>query len=1023
VPEDSCRNDYLIDVWDSDRGLPQNSVTSLAQTPDGYLWVGTRQAGVARFDGVRFASFDPSNTPGLPQIEMRELMVDAQGALWLAMVGGWLSRYEAGRFVSEPGFPPSISAYLVALVSSRTDEVFFANNAGELFRGLRQSGTNSSWGKISLPNTGPITRYCASNDGRIWYIRDDLRLGCWRDGQVEPLQNYEGLPGHNISALARDPEGRVWVGTEQGLACFENGRFVDLTPTNSEPGVAVQDFAFTGEGGLWVRSEGRLRKCIGRQWIAEAKSLPPGLLTRSFDQVVMLGGCDGGVWVRNPYGGVWHVEPDGRLRALRDEDGLPTAQINCWLQDREGNIWLGLEGGGLARLRPRRFQVLKCPDPIAGTVMRSVCEDADGGIWLGGSDGRVFGRKKDAFQELVIPKAMLPVTDVTLWPDRQGGLWVGTVHNGVWLSKEDRMVQPFPGSAIGDVARVLFGDSQERMWIGNEHGLFCWSNGRLQHFGPEQGFVVANVKALAEDPGGALWIGTGNGLLWRYQNSRFSAFALPKFSPMFRFWSLLPDADGTVWVGTLGGGLLRWRDGKLARCTSTNGLYNDNISQLLADDRGHLWAGSRAGIFSVNRKQLNDFFDGWAPGVFCRTFGKSDGLPALECSSGYQPACWRAHDGRLWFTTVKGLVSVQPDEMEANPLPPAVLIEEMRVDGIAQDIRLGSPALTLSPGRHQVAFRYAGLSFSAPERVRFQYRLEGWDPNWVWVGTTRTADYNYLPPGHYTFSLRACNRDGIWNPTAAALSFRVLPHVWETWWFRLVAPVLTFGLAGGVIVRLLRRRHGLQLERVNQQHAMERERTRIAQDLHDDLGASLTQVVWLMEGISRPGISADEHQGLVTQITAKAREMARAIGEIVWAVNPKNDSLDQMVSYLCQYAEQYFRGTSIRCWTEVPELLPALPLSSDVRHNLFLAIKEALQNVAKHAGTSQVWVRIRVGAHGAEFVVEDNGSGFVPGEAVAGNGLDNMRQRAAACGMSFSLHSAPGQGTVINIRLPLAGTN
>ncbi len=331
--------------------------------------------------------------------------------------------------------------------------------------------------------------------------------------------------------------------------------------------------------------------------------------------------------------------------------------------------------------------------------------------------------------------------DVTLWPDAQTNLWVGTVQNGTWLWNDGAMQRPFSEAAVGTVVRVLFEDRKGRMWLGNEFGLYCWNDGKLQHFAQAEGFQSGEyLLAITDDADGAIWIGTADGHLWRFASGRFTRYTLPSSSPNFRFWSLLAVADGTVWVGTLGGGLLRWRDEQLARCTSADGLPSDTISQLLKDRRGNLWAGSRAGIFSMDRNDLNAFFDGQAKNIFCRTFGQSDDLPALECSGGYQPACWRGRDGWLWFATVKGVVSVEPAKLPSNPLPPNVAIEEMLLDGSAQEIRAGSPDLTLSPGRHYVQFDFTGISLTAPERVRFQWQLEGLEKTgWMAATSARSA--------------------------------------------------------------------------------------------------------------------------------------------------------------------------------------------------------------------------------------------------------------------------------------------
>jgi signal transduction histidine kinase len=524
--------------------------------------------------------------------------------------------------------------------------------------------------------------------------------------------------------------------------------------------------------------------------------------------------------------------------------------------------------------------------------------------------------------------------------------------------------------------------------------------------------------ALAQDAGGAIWIGAA-GQLWRFQSGRFTVFKLPSSLPNLRFWSLLTDPDGSVWVGTMGGGLLRWRDGQLKRCTSADGLPSDTISQLLEDDFGNLWAGSRAGIFSVNRAALNAFFDGKAESIFCRSFGVSDGLPTLECSGGFQPACWRGQDGRLWFATVKGAVSVQPGDLPANRLPPDVVIEGVRVDGVAQAIDRQTHALTLSPGRHYVEFRFTGISLTAPESVRFQWRLAGLASKWVDGGGQRSVSYSFLPPGDYRFDVRACNSDGVWNETGASLNLTVRPHFWETGWFKFGSGAggLMCFLGAGLLIQ--RRRYRTRMLAIERQHALERERTRIARDIHDQVGANLTKIGIQTDQLGRqPGMPA-EAQPLVQGVAETTREMLQSMDEIVWAINPRNDTLKRAVNYLIHYTRDFLRPAGIAYHLDLPVDLPVLPLSTQVRHNLFMAFKEALNNAVKHGRPRSIRLVLALQPHELKLAVEDDGAGFTPTPSRDGaDGLDNMRQRLKSLGGQCLIESAPGRGTRVTFQLP-----
>ena len=1029
--QNAAGSDYLVEAWNSDRGLPQNTVSALAQTKEGYLWVGMALGGVARFDGVRFAGFDPASTPAIPQYEIRRLEVDSNGTLWIAMAGGRLARLEAGAFILESKLPAIPNDTVRQVTVSATNGVYVATMSGRLFRGERRPGLACDWESIDLPRAAKSSACRLSEDGRIWFIQTAMRtaqgtkrnLGCWHRGQIEPTEAYEGLRGGGATKLSSDGQGQVWVGTDRGFAVWKNGQFIDMTPGNGEQSVAVQDLVIGSDGGQWVRTAGRLRKSVGRQWIAEAKPWQelevPGQVSGS---ISMFSDQEGGVWLTHAdgQGGIWHVRASGEVRHLTKEMGLPEGQVNCWLQDREGNVWLGFEGGGLARVRPRYFQTLRRTDGAAGAVVRSVCEDQQGGIWLGSADGKVSRWQEGKFSEIKIPEGKLPTRDLTLWPDRKGNLWIGTVQSGLWMARDDRAEPPVFAEAAGKAVRMIFEDSRGRMWFDNGSGLLCWDGTNAKQLsanGPGTGPQKEKVLSMAEDARGALWMGTANGHLWEFQGGKFTLFTLPGSNPNFRFWSLLADRDGTVWVGTLGGGLLRFRDGTLGKCTMASGLASDTISQLLEDAQGQVWAGSRAGIFSVSKKDLNAFFDGQAKTVFCRTFNLSDGLPTKECSGGFQPSCWRGRDGRLWFATAKGAVSVQPADLPKNSLPPRAIIEGMSVDGVAKTI---NPALPLPPGPHYVEFRFTGLSLTAPESVRFQWRLEGLEPDWVDGGSRRSASYSFLPPGEYRFRVRACNNEGIWSEPGTAVGVVVLPHYWQRWWFPFGVISALLLATGSAVAFGLRTRHRRRLAQLEQQRTLERERSRIAQDLHDDLGASLAEISLLGGMSQRPTISPERARQNIGEITAKSRAMLRALDEIVWAVNPQHDTASSVKNYFCQYAQHLLRLTPIRCRLEVESDLPSLILNSEQRHGLFLAFKEALSNVISHSDASEAWIRILAPENCLTIQVDDNGKGFSSASPAEGaDGLGNMQRRLHQLGGRCEIESTPGKGTVIRFLLPM----
>jgi signal transduction histidine kinase len=420
----------------------------------------------------------------------------------------------------------------------------------------------------------------------------------------------------------------------------------------------------------------------------------------------------------------------------------------------------------------------------------------------------------------------------------------------------------------------------------------------------------------------------------------------------------------------------------------------------------------------------------------CPAYGPLDGLPPQAYSGWFQPACWRSRDGRLWFTTVKGLLSFLPDEVEVNRRPPPVVIEDLRVDGVNRDFSLGlmsgsalnatadgAHSLQIEPGRHYVEFRFTGLSFTAPDKVLFRWRLEPGESRWHESSKERQASYGPLLPGNYHFRVLAANNDGVWNEQGETLAFTVLPYFWETWWFKSGLGVLLLTLFAFAVAATMRRRHRLQLDRLERIHEVERERTRIARDLHDDIGTSLTRINMLGGLVSHEHTPPSEVKDLTRQIRDTARKIVSELNEIVWAINPKNDKLNELLGYVGNFAETFCRNTPLRCRLKIAEDLPDHALSSEVRHNLFLAFKEAVNNAVKHASADELWVRARVERHELVLTVEDNGIGLAVNRQASGTGqgLNNMHQRLQRIGGQCTIRKNGERGTIVEFRLPIGG--
>jgi signal transduction histidine kinase/ligand-binding sensor domain-containing protein len=1004
--------DYLIDVWDTDRGLPSSLVTSVAQTHEGYLWAAT-QNGLVRFDGLRFVLFDPDNTPQLQHARVEHLFVDARGTLWINTYDGSIASWRDGVFHLEwKGAGPHRFEAFLAVSNAR--ETVFVLDTGAVIR--RAPASTTAWQVLRPPNTGLVPIFAEDAAGALWIKSVDNRLWRLKDGVLREAPTT-GLASTRVRCLASDAEHRIWIGTSAELAVFDGDRFRTMTPLNGESRIDVVRLLLTRDGGQWVIANGRLRKARGRQWVwtdpigKGLSGVAPQWWSGVEDRL-------GGVWFWLEGQGLLHVRSDAAARWIRVADGLPSDRIRHVLEDREGNIWLAIDHGGLARLRDSRFKVFAA-DGLRTPAAASVAEDRDGAIWMGSLGGGL-----QRFRDGVLAHVPLP--------GRSAGGFVYSVFpapNGrLWISAEGEDLFVYDGGAVRHAGQNVHGikailvDRAGWVWIGTKDGLARLDAHTRRTFGPGDGFQSRDVRALAEAADGAIWIGSGDGTLYRYRDDRFESFRPDRSGAggAAPIWSLLPDADGSIWIGTFRGGLLRLHDGAFTRYTADEGLPSNVICQILDDDVGRLWVGSSNGVFHVAKSALAQARGGTA--VPLVRFGRSDGLPTLECSANYQPSGWRSRDGLLWFATSKGVVSVDPHESEGGRPLPVAIVEEMRVD---QGLVGAASPLQIASGSHRLEFQFTGLSLASPEQVRFRYRLDGLEPAWIEAGAKRSANYSYLPPGTYRFIVSSSLGDGLWSPPATSPPFTVLPALPETWWFRAAFGLLAVAAVAGTVRYSSTRRLRRRLERLEWQRAVERDRNRIAQDIHDDLGAGLTQITLLSELARRD--SRHEMEAQLAQISDTARELTQAVDEIVWAVNPRQDTLDSLVSYICQFAQEYLNVAGILCRLDVPASLPPQPLTADLRHNLFLAVKEALNNIVKHAQAREVWLRLAHEGARLMLVIEDDGCGFTedagaaeaPARASLGHGLENLASRLAAIGGRCAISSQPGCGTRVELTVSM----
>ena len=974
---------YRFDHWTADNGLPQNSVRDIVQTRDGYLWLATHD-GLVRFDGVRFTVFDKSNSPGIITNRFISLYEDAQGDLWANTENSGLTRLHQGRFVTyttENGLPGN-------RVDNLSDDgygnlmFFFTTN---LFRWL--DGRFQPADDLRLPVNGerqsqqnrvlrlPFTTDFSSN------VFPRFRISYFANGEL-----FSGVLSHSSFGVGhfspvQDQHGNVWFSSDEGLVKTNNGRVVKTYTINT---------------GLPSKPA----------WFVYGQ-VPLQVLTMRDDR------------------SLWLTELDSmqsRLVAARLPEGRSFPPYVSYM-DREGNLWIGNLYDGLYRARPQSITTYAKPQGLTSIEIYPVFEDRAGTIWVG-SD-RLFRLKDGAFTNY--PRDTIPgfPTVSSIFQDRAGELWV----NGILRIEDGRFVRGISNDLLlgAGLVWVMYEDREGAYWFGTDKGVVHYQNGTARLHTTQDGLAGNDTKVIIENSAGGLWIGSYGGLT-HFKDGRFTAWTERDGLPGNTVRALYQDNDGVLWIGTYDGGLGRFKDGRFTRYTMKDGLYGNGVFQILEDAAGWYWMSCNRGIYRVRKQELNDFADGKIKAITSIGYGESDGLLNAECNGGRWPAGIRARDGKLWFPTMDGVAVIDPPTMTTNAQPPPVVIEAIRIDNEAVAVTTWESAFQITPRQENFEIQYTALSFINSENLRFKYKLEGLDHDWVEAGTRRTAYFSHVPPGDYTFRVIAANSDGVWNTEGKSVRITVLPPFYLTWWFLTLAALVVGGTVFAAfksrVMQIERRQAAQQAFARQLLDSQEAERKRIAAEIHDGLGQTLAIIKnrALLGGSTSTDLeSAREQFELIAAQSTQAIDEAKDI-----SYNLRPYLLDRLG--LSKALESMIRkvadASGIRFTIEITEVDGLFAPDEEI--NLYRIVQECLNNIVKHSGASAGTVRLQRKQDWVDLIVSDNGKGFVETAFAAsangqeqprrGFGLMGVRERARLFQAVPTLHSAPGAGTTITIR-------
>jgi ligand-binding sensor domain-containing protein/signal transduction histidine kinase len=949
---------FTHEVWLTENGLPQNTVHSIAQTRDGYVWIGTEE-GLARFDGVRFTVFDKRNTPQFKSNYIRALLADRQGALWIGTAEG-LIRMLGGKFTvftTNEGLP---SDTITAIYEGRNGNLWVATTTG---LALFQSGGVTKFSTRERLIGGSIQALFEDVEGALW-IATPYGVGRVKDGKFSNYTVRDGLGSNSVRAIQQDRYGQLWFGSLAGLTSFSGGRFTTYTTRDGLPNDRILSLHAERDGTLLI-------------------------------------GTAGGLCRFN----------DGRFSGFNAGDALSTGIILSLLEDIEGNLWVGTESGGINLLKDTKFTTYSVRNGLSNDITKPIYEDRQGSIWIG-TDGGGLNLLKDGKIRVYTTRDGLSSNVVSaLVGDEAGSLWAGTPE-GLNRFKRGKFTTytSADGLANNDV-RSICEDHRGNLWIGTRGGLTRMKDGVFKTFTEVDGLPNDLIATIYEDGKGTLWVGTFGGL-GQFRNEEFTTLTTKDGLSSDAVISLYEDADGTLWIGTNGGGLNRMKDGQITSYTTRNGLLDDVVYRVLEDSRNNLWLSCRKGIFHISKKELDEFAGGKIQSITPVAYGTADGMLTRECSGGGDPAGWRGSDGKLWFPTIKGVAMIDPENIRTNAQAPPVVIEQIRIDDQAIE---PIDRIELPPGTTRLDLYYTAPSFMAPEKVRFKYKLEGFDENWIDSGTRRIAYYTNLRPGSYTFRVIASNDDGVWNETGAAFSFYLKPYFYQTYWFYL-ACVVGLTLLAWLLYRLRLRRIEAQFD------AVLAERTRIAREIHDNLAQEMAGISVQLEVVARTMPS--EAEAAKSHLDRARRQVRNGIAEArryVWDLRSPALEHNDLPTALRETARRLTHETAIQSQVEVNGTFrPLTPLVGD---NLLRIGQEAINNAVKHGEPQRIFVNLVFDTRRVQLRVRDDGRGFDNHVDVNGRtghfGLIGMRERAQQIGGTLSITSGNGSGTEIVVDVPI----
>lgn len=964
---------YRFDSWTTDNGLPQNSVRSIAQTPDGYLWLTTFD-GLARFDGLKFTVFDKGNSKGIINNRFWQLKSFEDGSVWAATENGDLTIYRNGKFVSyDASDVPGVLIFgfekdETGEILINADQNYYYLRDGE-FVYVRPTAYDSS-----------KRRYVRGRSGTVWeiYANETKQI---KNGSTQIYRFALKFVSVFSQTAYEDRNGGLWVADLGKIYYLRDG---ELTEYSAKDGITPEIFGHD----FWEESDGSV-------WFATGDYNRSGIGLVRFK--------------------------DGKFTKFGGENGLSNDRIFHVFKDREGTIWLATDKG-LNRLRNQIITPLSTKDGLIHNEVYPLLKTSDGSIYIGTTGG--LSRYKDGkFTNMVLSfgKHYAASAVQSLAEDVNGRLWIGII-GGLFVLKDGKIEDWKEKFEKRDTIYAIYPHKDGTVWFGTEHfGVWQYKDEKIAPLlTTAEGLLGNDVKFIHEAKDGTFWIGTYSGISIAKCGLRLADCQIKKSfttadglaSNFVR--SIKEDADGIFWIGTYDGGLSRFKDGKFFNFTTENGLFNNGVFAIVEDKRGNFWMSNNKGIFRANKQQLNDFADGKIQSYDSIAYGKQDGMLNTECNGGRQPSALIDEDGKIWFPTLGGVSIVNPELLQTNFLPPPVEIESVEIDREKASFK---DEIKLESNQNYLDISYTALSFIKSDQIRFRYKLEGLDKDWINAGTRRNVNYSYLPSGKYVFRVTAANADGIWNAEGKAIKIIILAPFYKTWWFWALILLLT-----AAIVYLLYRYRIVQLQKLNlaQENfsrqlisSQEAERKRIAQELHDGLGQNLL----VIKNRALLGLAVEEKDEQFDEIQESVTDALSEVRHIAYNLRPLHIERLGLTATIEEMLEDVETASEIEINCDIQKIDDLLSKENEI--NFYRIIQECLNNIVKHSEATKASFEVYLELGKINLNIKDNGKGF-DAENLNGKrglGLNGIAERVKILGGNYSIESEIGKGTSISVKI------